>query len=175
MADFQQKKTLEQQFGGNIYRLIFDSSPEAIVLLDTKGTFIEANGRLFDWIGVKPVDVIGKNILTIQFLTVKSKAVVAKNFAERILGQNILPYDIEFVGKNGEIKIGRVIGTPIKDQTGKVLGDLVMISEVTELKRIEYSLKEKVNELERLNKLMVDRELKMAEMKKRMKEFSAKS
>ena len=155
--------------GIDIYKLIFDNSPEAIVLLDKAGNFIQANNRLYDWIGIKPEEIVGKSVLTMPFLSLKAKAVVAKNFAGRMMGQVITPYDIEFIDKDKLTKIGRVIGTPIKDQEGNVLGDLVMISEVTELKKIEYQLKEKVEELEKLNKLMIGRELKMSEMKEELK------
>lgn len=40
-------------------------------------------------------------------------------------------------------------------------------------KTAENSLKEKVNELERMNKLMVDRELKMSELKQKLKKCEA--
>jgi PAS domain S-box-containing protein len=159
---------IEEQFGHNIYKLIFDHSPEAIVLLDPGGRFVAANGRLNDWLGVSAEDHIGKNILEVSFLSVKSKAIVAEKFAERMLGGDMPAYELEFIDKEGKTKIGRIIGTPIKDSTGKVLGDLVMISEVTELKKAEDELKEKVDELARLNSLMVDRELKMIELKKKL-------
>lgn len=155
--------------GIDIYKLIFDNSPEAIVLLDKKGLFIQANTRLYDWIGYKPEDVVGKNMLTMPFFGVKTKIIVGANFAKRMLGKQILPYEIEFVAKNGDIRVGRIIGTPIRDTSGEIIGDLVMISEITELKKIEHTLYEKVEELGRLNTLMIDRELKMVEMKKKIK------
>lgn len=160
---------VEEKFGQNIYKLIFDHSPEAIVVLDSVGRFIAANGRLYDWIRIKPEDAIGKNILTMRFLPAKSKAIVAAKFAQRIAGADIDPYDLEFFDKDGLTKVGRIIGTPIRDNNGKIIGDLVMISEVTEIKKVEYALQEKVKELEQLNNLMVDRELKMVELKEKLK------
>ena len=42
-------------------------------------------------------------------------------------------------------------------------------------KSVELSLQEKVSELERMNKLMVDREIKMAELKERLKAYEGAS
>jgi len=46
--------------------------------------------------------------------------------------------------------------------------------DLTERKKIEKSLKEKLNEVEKLNELMADREMKMIEMKKKIDELEKK-
>ena len=39
------------------YRTIFELSPEAVVLLDKKGTLLDANGRICDWLGYKSEEI----------------------------------------------------------------------------------------------------------------------
>ncbi|MCX6737055.1 MAG: PAS domain S-box protein [Candidatus Parcubacteria bacterium] len=55
---------------------------------------------------------------------------------------------------------------PFKDDTGKIVGFEGIARDITERKQAEEKVKEKVDELEKMNKFMVNRELKMVELKK---------
>ena len=44
------------------YKNIFDSSPEAIMIVDTKGKILDMNNRVKEWLGYNPKTLIGKNI-----------------------------------------------------------------------------------------------------------------
>ena len=125
-----------------IYRKIFELSPETIVVIDKKGTILEINGRVYDQLGYKPEEIVGKKILKLPFLSKESKAKITKNFFLRILGKEILPYEVEFIAKSGEKRVGRIHGISIKDDNGKVVGDLVIASDVTENKKAEDALRE---------------------------------
>ena len=129
------------------YRVIFELSPEAIVLLDTKGHIIDMNGRVYDWLGYKPEEIIGKNILQLPVLAKKSKLKVMRKFTLRMLGKKLAPYDIIFINKSGEKHVGRIRANQIKDKDGNITADLVMISEVTELRRFEDERKKLIREL----------------------------
>lgn len=124
------------------YRTIFELSPEAIVLLDKKGTLLDANGRICDWLQYKPEEIIGQNLLKLPFLPKESKVKVKKKFIQRMLGEKIAPYELDFIAKNGKKRIGMIQATPIKDENGKIVADLVVISDVTEHKKMENALKE---------------------------------
>jgi len=50
-------------------------------------------------------------------------------------------------------------------------GLILIVRDITENKQMQEKTEEKIKELERLNKLMTDRELKMIELKKRIKEL----
>ena len=113
------------------YKLIFEMSPELVIILDNKGVVIDVNGRLEDWIGYSRNEVVGKNVAVLPFLTAKSKMVVAKNFASRMLGNHIDPYEIAIVGKNWQRHTGRIAATPIRGGQGKIVGEIVMASNVT--------------------------------------------
>lgn len=132
------------------YRVIFDSSPNAIVVFDTKARIIDTNNKVSDWLGYAKEDVIGKNILSLSFMDAKSKATAMKNFLKRIAGKDIPPYDAIMKSKDGKTKIGRVTATLLKDENNKLLGDLAILSDVTKLKDAEEARKaneEKFNTL----------------------------
>jgi hypothetical protein len=70
--------------------------------------------------------------------------------------------------------IGRIYTRTIRDKNGNPLQDLVMISDVTKNKEEEKKREERQRELEKMNKIMVGRELKMIELKNKIKELKDK-
>lgn len=164
--------TIEQQ---ERYKLAFDLSPEAIVILDKKGQMIDANIRLYDWTGYMPEEVMGKNLLMLPFLTNEGRMNAIKNFTRRMLGKPVEPYILDFIHKkDGSVVHGRVNASVVKDKNGKSLYDLVLISNVTEEIKLTEQLKERAEQLETMNKLMVDRELAMVKLKQRINELENK-
>ncbi len=134
-----------------LYKSIFKLSPEAIVLLDKKGTFLTLNDRLSDWLGYSSEEIIGRTVLQMPFFTARSKAVVAKMFIRRMSGRPVAPYDLEFVAKNGTKRTGRIVGTVIQDSQGRPEADFVMISDVTEKHDVECALRSSRRKIEGLH------------------------
>jgi diguanylate cyclase (GGDEF)-like protein len=66
-------------------------------------------------------------------------------------GQQLDPYEVDFVAKNGQIHTGRVVGTPIRDENGRIIRDLVMISDITQQKMIAEALLESRKKIEGLH------------------------
>ncbi len=123
------------------YRTIFELSPEAIVLLDKKGTLLDTNGRIGDWLGYKSEEIIGKNLFKLPFLPEESKVKAKEKFIQRMLGEKIDSYELNFIAKNGKKKIGMIQATPLKDVKGAIATDLVVISDVTENKKMEEEMR----------------------------------
>lgn len=118
------------------YRTIFELSPEAIVLLDKKGIILDANSRVYDWLGYKSEDIIGKNIIELPFFSKEAKVKIKKKFSQRIYGKKLPPYELDFVTKSGEKRSGMVYGNLIKDKDQEIIGDLVAISDITQRQRV---------------------------------------
>ena len=137
----------------NKYKSVFDLSPEAIVIIDPKGNIMDINGRVYDWLGFKAEELIGKKIGEAPFLNEKSQERAQENFIKRMAGGEILPYELEFVTKKGEKLVGRVIGSPIKDRNKKITSVIVMISDITKHKESEEFLKESEEKYRRLVEL----------------------
>ncbi len=134
MEDVTKRKQAEEKITESMekYRAIFELSPQAMVVLDKGGAIIDINQRIYDWLGYKPKDIIGKNIFGLPFLTEEGKEKIKKNFFARIKGENISPYEAKFLTKNGEERIGTIYGTVLKDKNQNVTGDLVAISDITQ-------------------------------------------
>jgi len=124
------------------YEKIFRLSPDGIALLDKNGVFLDVNERLYDWLGFRPAEIIGKTFLEVPFLTVDEKLKAKNKFLMRILGKEVPPYELEFLTKNEQKRIGLVRGVSIKDEWGNVIQSLVMISDITERKRTDETMKE---------------------------------
>jgi len=124
------------------YEKIFRLSPDGIALLDKNGVFLDVNERLYDWLGFRPDEIIGKTFLEVPFLTVDEKLKAKNKFLMRILGKEVPPYELEFLTKNEQKRIGLVRGVSIKDEWGNVIQSLVMISDITDRKRADETMKE---------------------------------
>ena len=63
------------------------------------------------------------------------------------------------------------VATPLRDADGDIIGIIEDFRDITEQKEMEEKLREKIDELERYKKLTVGRELRMIELKQRIKEL----
>lgn len=72
--------------------------------------------------------------------------------------------------KDGKILDIEASVNPIKDSFGKITGFLAIQRDVTDKLKNEQELKIRAEELEKINELMVGRELRMIELKKKIKE-----
>lgn len=61
----------------------------------------------------------------------------------------------------------------VKDENGRTIKTYGVNQDITERKQAEEEIKRKIQELERFNKISVDRELKMIELKKKIEELEA--
>ena len=123
-------------------RTLFDWSPAAIVIIDEQGILLDANRKLYEWLGYKPAEVIGKNILELPFFPKETTKIVRKNFILRMRGEDVPPYEVEFLHKNGMQKWGEIHGIQLRDDIKNVTLDLVMVNDVTKRKKMLDKLKE---------------------------------
>jgi len=137
----ERKKGEEELFKSEEkYRRMFELSPEAIVLVDEKGRFVDINERILDWLGYGVEEVMGKGILEVPIWDKKTGEQILKYYNMRMEGVKIPPYEIQFIAKDGSYRIGRVIASPISDENGKNIYDMAMISDITEKVMLEKQL-----------------------------------
>ncbi len=134
------KKTAQTHDEG-LYRAIFDSANDIILVLDKKGVIIDFNERLVEIGGYQKDELLGKDIRSLsRILTRKSLKLVTANFLKRMAGVSIPPYEVEVLKKNGEVINSEISARTLKKHD-KVIGDLVILREITENKRIEEALR----------------------------------
>ncbi len=113
------------------YRLIFELCPAAVIVLDSSGNIIEANERVYTWLGYGRHSLNGLSLAKVPFYSEESRKRAAANFKERMKGKEIKPYEVELRTKKGEKKVGIVDATAITDESGAVSGVVCVISDIT--------------------------------------------
>lgn len=114
--------------------MLFESSPELILFVSPQGRILAINNRIFDWIQIKPKQVIGKNVFDLTFITPESRELIKKNFRLRINQRTIQPYEIQVFDQAGNILVGRVSGKLLFNDR-QLLGVVFLISNVTKLEK----------------------------------------
>jgi PAS domain S-box-containing protein len=141
--DITENKLAEQQLieKEKKYRTMFEFFPQTILLIDNLGKILDVNERIENWLGYKPSDVQEMNLFSVPFFTKDSKKIVKKNFSRRMLNKTIPPYEIEILAKSGEKRVGVVSTTPLKNERKEIIADLMVISDITERKHMEETMR----------------------------------
>jgi len=120
------------------YRAIFELSPEAILLLDGEGKILDANKKLYNWLGYKPEEAIGKSFWELSAFPMESiKAIERFSRHADVLCEP--PNEIDFISRSGEKRVGRMFSSTMKNDNGE-MQRLVMIADITECKRAARAL-----------------------------------
>ncbi|DAC72987.1 MAG TPA: hypothetical protein DSN98_02355 [Thermoplasmata archaeon] len=123
------------------YHTMFEFFPQTIILIDTKCKILDVNERVMEWLGYKPCEMFEKDFFSLAFFTKESKKIVKKNFSKRKLNKKISPYEIEVLTKGGDKRYGVVNTSTLRDEQGEIIGDLIVISDITERKHMEGVLR----------------------------------
>ncbi len=150
---------------------IVDSSNDAIVSMDTSNAILSWNKSAELMYGYKSSEVITKSI---TILWPKEDQADANNLIEQALEKlPVKDYETVHIKKDGTKIYASLTLSPIKDEMDLVSGLSMISRDITEKKLSEEKLN-KYDEVSRLNRLMVDREVKMVELKQRIKDLEDK-
>ena len=119
------------------YRTIFDLSPQLIALLDIEGRIVDFNCRGQDWVGVTREQAIGQSVFELSLFPEETHQSLRERWAQRLAGDMVVPYRVAFRDREDQERIGRVVGTLLRDENGEPTGALIMIADVTEQERLE--------------------------------------
>jgi PAS domain S-box-containing protein len=158
-----------------IMQKYFDFLNALVVVLDKEGKVIFVNKKVAEVLGYKEEEILGKDWF-LNFIDEKERERVKKAHQELILGK-IAPNEhvINFVVTKEKKK--RLISwhnTVVFNQDKDIFATFSVGEDITEEKEKEEALRQKTEELERLNKLLVGRELKMIELKDQLKKLQEK-
>ena len=135
-------KMNESQSEDRQYRKIFEFSPQVLWVVDRKNVVLDVNKRVYDWLGYKPKEVVGKNFLQLTFLSEESKITMKGELAKVFRADDIPPCEVEFDTKAGERRVGRIFTIPVRDKRRDRTEILVMAFDITERKKAEQALRE---------------------------------
>jgi PAS domain S-box-containing protein len=117
------------------FQTLFNLMPDPVVIIDSKGRFLEVNDRVEETTGFEKEELLGKNFLRTKIITEKSKAILAKNLAKRMLGMHMTPYEVEVLTKDGR-KLPFEINAKKIEYEGKT-ADLVILRDIIQRKKAE--------------------------------------
>jgi PAS domain S-box-containing protein len=151
---------------------IINSAGDIIIGKDLDGNIVSWNRGAEKEYGYKADEVIGKNISIL--VTPGNENEIIEILKKIKAGQTIEHYETVRKTKDGRNVDVSISVSPIKDSDGNIIGASTIGHDITNSKLIENENKEKYLEIERLNKMMTDRELKMIELKKENAELKEK-
>ncbi len=164
---FNLKKEKENVKLENIYKAI----PIGILTVDLKQKITSWSIGAEKLSGLKAKDVLGKRCTEIWKCPacIEKCGLYAKDVKKPIFGKECsitLPNKKNFiVSKNVDYLL---------DDDETIIGGIESFVDVTQNKKDEKILKERTEELEKFNKLAIGRELRMIELKKKIKELEEK-
>lgn len=175
--DISERKRLECKLRENIeiFKSIAEHAKDAIVMMDDESRVIFWNKQAEKIFGYKAEEIIGKDI---HLLCAPKRYhddyrrgfdLFRRSGKGQVIGKTT---EVTALRKNGEeFPVELSVGAfRMKDRWHAV----AIIRDVSERKRMEKELKEKIEELERFYNLTIDRELRMVELKKEIDELRRK-
>lgn len=162
--DITDKKQKEDELKRNEaqMRSIFETAGDVIFLLtvesEGKYRFKSVNNAFFDTTGIKPEMVVGKTVQ--EIIPESSLTMVLGKYKEAIETKKIVRWEETSQYPKGRLT-GAVSVAPVFDNTGKCLFLVGSVHDITQIRA-------RTEELEKLNKIMVGRELRMSEMKEKL-------
>jgi PAS domain S-box-containing protein len=146
---------------------VFDDSIAANSISDINGILTEVNAAFLRIWGYQSKDeVIGKSLAGF----VKSDA-DANKILIALAKEGEWEGDYWALRKDGSTFIAHGLATLVKDEKGNGIGYQSAVLDVTDAKRTEERIKNQLVELKRFNGSMVDREIRMIQLKKEINAF----
>jgi PAS domain S-box-containing protein len=162
---------MEINFDDKFYKDVLNALADPIFVKDKNHNWILLNDAFCKFMGKGREELIGKS--DYDFFP-KNEADVFWNKDEEVFNSEKENINEEnFTDSTGKTHVIMTKKTIYRDKNNeKIL--VGIISDITERKLVENNLIMKNKELERTNRLMIDRELKMIELKKKYKELENK-
>lgn len=190
VADITERKNAELRLheSEQLFRTLAENSPDVIVRYDRQGRRIYVNPEFERVNHISAQNILGKKPIELS----TELAPMASVFTEKLMAAMecglITKIDLAWV-KDGKPVCWFVRVVPEFDVAGNVVSALTIWSDITERKQIEEELRKlneeldlrvqertteleaKNSELQKLNKIFVGRELRMVELKERIREL----
>jgi len=148
---------------------IFDAMGEAVFIADINNNILKVNNSCAKLLNMDIKDIVGKKCYLLMHgldhpwpgCPFEKSKMDGKAHTDEVFSAPLGKYFL-------------VTASPIVNQTGEVIGVVHVSKDITDIKKSEEDLKKKITELERFQRITVDRELKMKELKAKIAELEAK-
>lgn len=171
-----------------MFRSTFEQAAVGMAHLLPGGRFVRVNQKLCEFLGYKKIELLSKTFMEISDPDFLEQDMID---TKSLITNKIKTFTKEkrYIHKKGEMIWASVTISLVKNKSGDPLYFIAVVKDIIKRKRAEEELKkhrdhleelvkertkelEKKNkELERFNKIFVDRELRIKELKDKIKEF----
>jgi PAS domain S-box-containing protein len=121
------------------FQMLFDLMADPVAVVDGRGKILEVTQKAEEITGFKKEELVGKNLLKVKMFGAKTKAVMIKSLAKRMMGMHVEPYEVEVLRKDGG-KLMYEINAAKISYKGKP-ADLVVFRDILERKKLEEKLR----------------------------------
>jgi PAS domain S-box-containing protein len=125
----------EQEFAGRL----MDSFPDLVIALDTVGRYTFVSPQIFDILGFRPEDLIGKRM---GARTDPSDRTALLEMFDDLIFKRLSEGQIEYrtQHKSGAWRVFRASARPLHDETGRIIGVIASARDITEQQRLQQQL-----------------------------------
>lgn len=126
-------KDAQLEASANLYRSLVQVMPQSMFRKDREGHFIFGNSRYWEFLGRRPDEVLGKTDYDFFPRELADKyrrddqQVMARGETVELVEEHVTP--------DGKLQIVRTIKSPVRDESGNVVGVQVMLWDITEGRR----------------------------------------
>ena len=119
------------------YRVLVETAPEGIGLVELDGTLRFANPRLAELVGRPVAELVGRNVLSMLPPPGREVARQALNRRRAGLADD---WELDCLRPDSGLRHLHVRGAPLRDDAGQVSGSVVMLADDTERRRAQVEL-----------------------------------
>jgi PAS domain S-box-containing protein len=136
--------------------------PTPLAYINPLGIIMDADQALLDLLGQAKDELIGHSLYTLSPKPEELKKMIAATLAQGSVSNR----GLSLIGQTGKMHQVSLSTMARKDRDNNLFGIFVSIIDLSGTRKTEEALKARAEELEKINKFLVGRELDMIELKK---------
>ncbi len=147
IKDITERKKVEEKLkkSEERYRTLVETSNDMIFTVDSRGNFLFTNKAFEKILGYSDEEI--KKINGFELVHPQDLKIVKKQFAQLVEGKSVDSMEYRYKTKNGSYINILNNPSPIRDPQGNIVAAFGIARDITERKRVEESLKQKILEL----------------------------
>lgn len=154
------------------YRNLIDNVSDIVYYTDTNGKIIHISHQISRY-GYSPDEVSKLDDFTAFIAPEDVERVVAEFERTMKTGEGV-PSEYRIIDRWGKVHWVEDRNKSVKDQSGSIIGNSGVLRDISDRKQAEETLKKRMEEIDRTNRVFLGREYRIAEIKREVNELLEK-